>query len=35
MDRDSGYMTSARDLTWNYASLLSALEARDALREGR
>lgn len=35
MDRNSGYMTSARDLTWNYASLLSALEARDALREGR
>ncbi len=35
MDRQSGYMTSARDLTWNYASLLSALEARDALREGR
>ena len=31
MDRDSGYMTSARDLTWNYASILSALAARDAL----
>ena len=35
MDRDSGVMTSARDLTWNYASVLSALEARDALRQGR
>lgn len=31
IDRDSGYMTSARDLTWNYASVLTALDARDAL----
>jgi glucoamylase len=31
MDRNSGYMTSARDLTWNYAALLSALSARDTL----
>ncbi|MBI3565358.1 MAG: glycoside hydrolase family 15 protein [Elusimicrobia bacterium] len=31
MDRDTGMMMSARDLTWNYASVLSALSARDAL----
>jgi glucoamylase len=31
IDRQSGMMISARDLTWNYASVLSALAARDAL----
>ncbi|MBI3554444.1 MAG: hypothetical protein HY077_18260 [Elusimicrobia bacterium] len=31
IDKDSGYMTSARDLTWNYASFLSALRARRAV----
>lgn len=31
MNKDNGYMMSANDLTWNYASLLSALNARDAL----
>jgi len=31
IDKDSGVMTSAKDLTWNYASVLSALQARDAL----
>lgn len=31
MDRQSGVMISAKDLTWNYASILSALQARDAL----
>ncbi|MDE2492033.1 MAG: glycoside hydrolase family 15 protein [Elusimicrobia bacterium] len=35
MDRDSGYMTSARDLTWNYAAMLSALSARDKLAADR
>jgi glucoamylase len=30
MDRQSGVMKSAADLTWNYASILSALQARDA-----
>ena len=33
MDRHSGYMTSARDLTWSYAAFLTATLAReDALR---
>jgi glucoamylase len=31
IDKNTGFMTSARDLTWNYASVLSALAARDAL----
>jgi glucoamylase len=31
IERNSGVMTSAKDLTWNYASILSALAARDAL----
>lgn len=31
IDKNSGVMTSAKDLTWNYASVLSALQARDAL----
>lgn len=35
IDKDSGYMMSARDLTWNYASVLSALAARDALSARR
>jgi|GEM_PF-325945 len=35
MDKDSGYMASARDLTWNYASMLTALQARDALASAR
>ena len=30
IDKNSGAMTSAKDLTWNYASVLSALQARDA-----
>ncbi|HEX4048054.1 MAG TPA: glycoside hydrolase family 15 protein [Elusimicrobiota bacterium] len=30
MDRDTGVMKSANDLTWNYASILSALQARDS-----
>jgi len=30
MDRQSGVMISAKDLTWNYASILSALQARDS-----
>jgi glucoamylase len=30
IDKNTGYMTSANDLTWNYASVLSALQARDA-----
>ncbi|MGH2928257.1 MAG: glycoside hydrolase family 15 protein, partial [Solirubrobacteraceae bacterium] len=29
IDKNSGVMTSAKDLTWNYASILSALQARD------
>lgn len=29
MDRESGYMTSARDLTWNYAAILTASWARE------
>jgi glucoamylase len=28
IDRNTGYMTSAADLTWNYAQLLSTLNAR-------
>lgn len=28
IDRDSGYMLSARDLTWSYASFITAVEAR-------
>ena len=28
IDRHSGYMSSARDLTWNYAALLTAAWAR-------
>ncbi len=35
MDRNSGYMTSANDLTWNYAAMLTALQARDALAAAR
>ncbi|MFI5346958.1 MAG: glycoside hydrolase family 15 protein [Elusimicrobiota bacterium] len=31
IDKNSGVMMSAKDLTWNYASVLSALQARDAL----
>ena len=31
MDKSTGYMASARDLTWNYASFLTAVQARDAL----
>jgi glucoamylase len=30
IDKNSGVMTSAKDLTWNYASILSALQARDS-----
>jgi glucoamylase len=30
MDRQNGMMKSAADLTWNYASILSALQARDS-----
>lgn len=29
--KDNGFMTSATDLTWNYAAVLSALAARQAL----
>lgn len=29
MDRDSGYMTSASDLTWNYAAILTTSWARE------
>ena len=29
IDKQSGMMISAKDLTWNYASILSALQARD------
>lgn len=32
MDRHSGYMTSAHDLTWNYAAFISALHARGNLK---
>jgi glucoamylase len=35
IDKNSGYMTSAADLTWNYASFLTALQARDALAAAR
>lgn len=31
IDRNSGYMLSARDLTWSYASFLTALKAREAI----
>ncbi|MDE2512070.1 MAG: glycoside hydrolase family 15 protein [Elusimicrobia bacterium] len=34
IEKNSGVMTSAKDLTWNYASILSALQARDALGAG-
>lgn len=30
MNRDTGYMTSARDLTWNYAALLTTRQAATA-----
>ena len=30
IDRFSGYMSSARDLTWNYAALFTATWARDS-----
>ena len=29
INRDSGYMQGARDLTWSYASLLSAIRQRN------
>ena len=29
MNRETGYMTSARDLTWNYAAVLTAFWARE------
>ena len=29
MDRDTGFMTSARDLTWNYAAFLTAIRSRE------
>ena len=32
---NSGVMTSAKDLTWSYASILSALQARDAFLAAR
>ncbi len=32
IDRKSGYMISARDLTWNYASFLTAIGSRNNLR---
>jgi glucoamylase len=35
IDKDTGVMMSAKDLTWNYASVLSALSARDALNAAR
>ena len=35
MDKNSGYMTSANDLTWNYAAMLTAIQARDALAAAR
>jgi len=28
--RDDGHLTSAKDLTWNYANVLKAMKARDA-----
>lgn len=31
IDKNNGMMMSAKDLTWNYASILSALQARDYL----
>jgi len=30
IDRNSGHMTSAKDLSWNYANILLAMRARDA-----
>jgi hypothetical protein len=27
--RWQGFLTSAKDLTWNYANILTALQARD------
>jgi glucoamylase len=35
IDKNSGVMTSAKDLTWNYASVLSALQARDDFLKAR
>jgi glucoamylase len=35
IDKNNGMMMSAKDLTWNYASILSALSARDALNAAR
>jgi glucoamylase len=35
MDKQTGVMTSAKDLTWNFASVLSALQARDAFIQER
>jgi len=35
IDKSNGAMTSAPDLTWNYAALLTALQARDALAAAR
>jgi len=32
--RDSGSMTSAKDLTWNYANVLKAMHARSAANSG-
>jgi len=33
IDRNTGYLLSAKDLTWNYASLLSALQSRQSFFE--
>jgi glucoamylase len=35
INKKTGFMTSAADLTWNYASMLTALQARDALAGAR
>ncbi len=35
MDRNTGYMTSVENLTWNYAAVLSALSARQAVIFGK
>ena len=35
MYRDTGYIISAVDLTWNYAALLSALDARTKVFENQ
>jgi len=35
INKTTGYMTSAADLTWNYAGMLTALQARDALEAQR